>query len=291
MRPTRAPLAALLVFCAATHTARSDWILTSSAALNHDNNVGNAENSASVVADSHAQATVSFLHQTPLDDGFSLSAGGDLAGQIYDHLSGLNNASVEGILSLKKKWGLGAFAPWGRAAISAGRVDYADGYRNATLYSASLEAGKRLDERWNLWAEYLFDWRRAAPAESDLDGVSSDAFSQRGRTLKVGVQYSLSERVSLALGSLLRNGDVVSTTQPGAGVFANSRAVAPDPTFGPEAYAYRLEGTTFGARLGLEYSLTAHSLLGCGFQRLDTHARGGTNYADSMPELSWSYQF
>jgi hypothetical protein len=97
--------------------------------------------------------------------------------------------------------------------------------------------------------------------------------------------------VSLALGSLLRNGDVVSTTQPGAGVFENSRAVAPDPTFGPEAYAYRLEGTTFGARLGLEYSLTAHSLLGCGFQRLDTHARGGTNYADSMPELSWSYQF
>jgi hypothetical protein len=291
MRPIRAPLSALLVFCAATHTARSDWILASSAALNHDNNVGNAENAASVVSDSRAEATVSLLRQVPFGDGFSLSAGGDLSGQIYDHLSGLNNASVEGILSLKKKWGLGAFAPWSRAGISLGRVHYDDGYRDATLYSASLEAGKRLDERWNLWASYAFDWRRAAPAASDLDDVSSDVFSQRGETFKVDVQYALSERMSLALGSLLRHGDVVSTTQPGAGIYANSKAVAPDPTFGPGAYAYRLAGTTFGARLGLEYSLTAHSLVGCGFQRLDTHARGGTNYGDSMPELTWNYQF
>jgi hypothetical protein len=291
MRPIRASLSALLVFCAATHTARSDWILAASAALNHDNNVGNTENTASVVADSRADASLSLLQQVPLGDGFSLAAGGDLSGQLYDHLSGLNNASVDGILSLKKKWGLGAFAPWSRVGIQVGRVDYDDRYRDATLYSVSLEAGKRLDERWNLWAKYAFERRRAAPAESDIYGVSSDVFSQRGRSFKVGVQYSLSERLSLSFGSLLRRGDVISTTQPGEDIFANAKAVAPDPTFGPDAYAYRLMGTTLGARLGLEYSLTARSLIGFGFQRLDTHARGGNNYGDSMPELTWNYQF
>jgi hypothetical protein len=97
--------------------------------------------------------------------------------------------------------------------------------------------------------------------------------------------------MSLSFGSLLRHGDVISTAQPGADIFANSKAVAPDPTFGADAYAYRLEGTTFGARLGLECSLTAHSLIGLGFQRLDTHARGGNNYGDSMPDLTWNYQF
>jgi hypothetical protein len=291
MRPTCASLSALLVFCAATHTARGDWILATSAALNHDNNVGNAENATSVVADSRAQAKLSLLQQIPLGNGFSLSAGGDLSGQIYDHLSGLNNASIAGMLSLKKKWGLGAFAPWSRAGISVGRVDYDDRYRDATLYSASLEAGKRLDERWNLWAQYAFERRRAAPGESEIYGVSSDVFSQRGQSFKVGAQYSLSERVSLTLGSLLRYGDVISTTQPGADIFANSKAVAPDPTFGPGAYAYRLTGTTFGARVGLEYSLSTHSLIGFGFQRLDTHARGGNNYGNSMPELNWNYQF
>jgi hypothetical protein len=290
MRPIRAWLCAL-VFCAAIHTARSDWILATSAALDHDNNVGNAQNAASVVADSRAQANGSVLQQILWGDGLSLSAGGDLSGELYDHFSGLNNASIEGTLSLKKKWGLGAFAPWGRAGISAGRIEYDDRYRDATLYSASLEAGQRLDEHWNLWAKYAFDSRRAAPAESDLYGVPGDVFSQRGQSFKVGVQYSLSERMWLTLGSLVRHGDVISTTQPAAGIFAYSKAVAPDPTFGPDAYAYRLAGTTFGARLGLEYSLTPHSLIGLGFQRLDTHARGGINYSDSMPELTWNYQF
>jgi hypothetical protein len=291
MRPIRASLSALLVFCATTHTARSDWILAASAALNHDNNVGNAESTASMVADSHAEANASLLRQIPFGAGFSLTAGGDLTGQLYDHLSGLNNASIDGMLALKKKWGLGAFAPWSRVGVSVGRVEYDDRYRDATLYSAAVEAGKRLDDRWNLWAKYAFELRSAAPAESDIYGVSSDVFSQHGQSFKVGVQYSLSERISLSFGFLWRYGDVISTTQPGADIFANSKAVAPDPTFGPDAYAYRLAGTTFGGRLGLEYSLTAHSLIGFGFQRLDTHARGGNNYGDSMPELTWNYQF
>jgi hypothetical protein len=290
MRPIRASLSALLVFCAAVHTARSDWFLSTSAALNHDNNVGNAENAASVVADSRAQANISLLQQLPLSDGFSVSAGADSSGQLYDHLSGLNNASLEGMLIVKKKWGLGAFAPWSRAEVAVGRVDFDDRYRDATLYSVSLGAGKRLDERWNFWAKYSFERRSAAPAESDLYGVSSDVFSQRAQSFMIGAQFSLSERMSLTLGTLVRHGDVISTTLPGTAVFANSIAVAPDPTFGPGAYAYRLVGTTFGARLGLEYSLTAHNLIGFGFQRLDTHARGGNNYGNSMPELTWNYQ-
>lgn len=291
MRPIRASLSALLLFCAPIHTARSDWVLATSAALNHDSNVGNAQNAASVVADSHAQADVSLQQQLLFGNGFSLSAGSHVSGELYDHLSGLNNASIEGMLSLKKKWGLGAFAFWSRLGISAGRVEYDDRYRDATLYSASLEAGKRLDQRWNLWAKYAFDRRRATPAETDVYGVPSDVFTQHGQSVKVGAEYLLSARVSLTLGSLARHGDVISTTQPGAGIFANSTAVAPDPTFGPGAYAYKLTGTTFGARLGLEYSLTPHSLIGCGFQRLDTQARGGINYGDSMPELTWNYQF
>jgi hypothetical protein len=291
MRPICVSLSAFLVFCAACHTARSDWTLATSAALNHDGNVGNAGSYASVVADSSAAASASLLHPISLADGLSLSAGGDLSGQLYERLSGLNNASVDGVLFLKKKWAVGAFAPWTRLGISIGRTDYADRYRDATLYRATLEAGKRLDERWNFWAKYAFERRRAAPVEDDIYSVSSDVFSQLGRSFKAGVEYQLSERISLGLGSLLRHGDVVSTSQPGRYIFAYSKAVAPDPTFGPGAYAYRLAGTTFGARLGVDYSLTVHSSIGGGFQRLETHAEGGNNYTDSLSELTWIYQF
>jgi hypothetical protein len=290
-RALRASLPAFTIFCALSHTARSDWTLATSAAVRHDDNVGNAQDHASQVADSNAAASVSLLQLMPAGAGFSVAAGADVSGQIYDHLSGLNNASVDGALSLKKKWGLGAFAPWVRAGISIGRAAFDDGYRDATLYRASLEAGKRIDERWNLWAEYAFERRRAEPVQAEIYGVSGDVFSQQGRSFHAGFQYSWSERITLSLATLLRHGDVVSTTQASAYLFANSKAVAPDPTFGPEAYAYRLDGTTFGARLAAEYSLTAHSLIGCGFQRLETHAQGSNNYTDSVPELTWNYRF
>jgi hypothetical protein len=32
-------------------------------------------------------------------------------------------------------------------------------------------------------------------------------------------------------------------------------------------------------------------LIGCGFQRLETHAQGGNNYSDSLSELTWIYRF
>jgi hypothetical protein len=289
---TRASLTAFLILCAVCHTARSDWTVATSAALSHDGNVGNAHDHDDQVADSSASAAASVLQLVPIGESYSLAAGGELSGQIYNRLTGLRNASVDGLLSLKKKWGMGAFALWTRAGISVGRSNYEDGYRDATIYTASLELGKRVDERWNLAMKYAFERRAATPGDWEIYGLSSDAFSQTGRSFTANAQYSLTERFSISFGSLLRHGDVVSTMQSAAYYFyLNSKAVAPDPTFGPGAYAYRINGTTYGAKLGAEYSLTAHSLIGCGFQRLQTHAQGGNNYSDSMPQLTWNYRF
>src|SRR5450631_23324 len=206
----RAVLPAFLVLCAASHTARSDWTVATATALSHDDNVGNAQSNTNKVSDYSASATVSMLQLIPIGEGYSLAAGGDLSGQVYDTLSGLRNASIDGLLSLKKKWGLGAFATWTRAGISVGRTDYQQGYRDATIYRASLELGKRIDERWNLWAKYAFERSAATPSGVEIYGLSSDAFSQEGRSFTANARYSLSERFSISLGSLLRHGDVLS---------------------------------------------------------------------------------
>jgi hypothetical protein len=290
---TRVSLPALLVFCAAPHTARSDWVVATAATLSHDDNVGDARSHADLVSDFSTSGTVSMLRLIPVGESYTLVAGGDLSGQLYDNLTGLRNASIDGLLSLKKKWGLGAFAAWARAGISVGRSDYEDGYRDATVYRASLEMGKRIDERWNLAVKYDLERRAATPGAREIYGLSSDAFSQTGRNLTANAQYSLSDRISLSLSSLLRHGDVVSTTRSAGYNYrlTDLKAAAPDPTFGPGASAYRLEGTTYGVRLGADYSLTNHSLIGWGFERLETHARGGNNYTNSVPQLTWNYQF
>jgi hypothetical protein len=227
----------------------------------------------------------------PLGEDYSLALGGSVSGEFYDKLIGLRSGSLDAIVSIKKKWGLGAFAPWIRATLSPGRTEFDDGYRDATIYRAIVEFGKRLDVRWNLWGEYLFDRRLATPVAVPSAARSTDVFSTHGRSMLGNVEYAMSERTSLTASALLRHGDVVSTLYPSVYTYLNARAAVADPTFGPNDVAYRLFGTTYAVRIAVDYSVTPHSLLGAGFERSETHTSGGNNYTKSLPELIWKYRF
>jgi len=274
------------------YAARSDWTLASEASIRHDDNVGNSGSASDVVGDSTLSARLSLLNLFPLGESYSLTVGGNLRGELFRTLTGLNNASLEAQLSLKKKWGLGALAPWARVGLSVGRSSYDDSYRNAWDYRALAAAGWRIDQRLNLWAEYAYD-RLAAieQTEEEVPGLSADAYSQVSNNLTLNAEYSLSERTFLNVGLLGRQGDVVSTTEGNAQIFSAARALAEDPAFRREAYAYRITGTSYGFRVGIHFSPTPHSLLGCGFERLITHAYGGADYTKSIPEITWDYRF
>ena len=288
---TPGAIAALAVLCSAPHVARGDWTLGAEASLRHDNNVGNAQAARDIVSDSILGARLSIFQLFPLGETYSVTVGGDFGGEAFRRLTGLNNASLQGLLQLKKKWGLGAFAPWARAGVTVARSSYDDSYRNAWDYRATLASGRRFDERWNFWADYAFERRAASAQMEEVPGISGDAYSQASHSVGIHVEYASSESVSLALGLLARHGDVVSTTGPSAKIFFASEAIAEDPAFGPGDYAYKLTGTTYGFRLGISYSPTPHSLLGLAFERLDTRADGGNNYAKSVPEITWDYGF
>jgi hypothetical protein len=271
--------------------ARADWTLGTEAAVRHDDNVGNARLASDIVADTTIDARISLYRIVALDEGYSVTLGGDLGGEVYEHLSGLNNASLEAVFSLKKKWGLGAYVPWVRGGLSAGRLSYADSYRNAWIYRATLAAGRRIDDRWNLWAEYEYEDQAATPQPEEVPGLSGDAYSQRSHNLSANLEYSLTASTYLSAGVLARHGDVVSTSAPNYMIYAASLALAEDPAFGPDAYAYRVTGTTYGFRAGIHFSPTPHSLLGCEFERFETHADGGNNYSKSIPAITWDYAF
>ena len=273
------------------HIARGDWTLGAEATLRHDNNVGNAQAAQDIVSDSILGGTLSIFQLFPLGESYSVTVGGDLSGEVFRKLTGLNNASLQGLLQLKKKWGLGAFAPWARAGVSVARSSYDDSYRNAWDYRATLASGRRIDERWNFWADYAFERLAASAQPEEVPGISGDAYSQASHSVGIHVEYASSERISLALGLLARHGDVVATTGPSAKIFYASAALAEDPAFGPGAYAYKLTGKTFGFRLGINYSSSPHSLLGLAFERLNTRADGGNNYVKSVPEITWDYGF
>jgi hypothetical protein len=283
--------AAVMILGAEPYAAHGDWTLAAEAALRHDNNVGNAQYPSDITADSAIRARLSIFQLFPIDEYYSVTLGGDLGGESFHRFTGLDNASLEFVAALKKKWALGAFAPWARAGVAVGRSSYDDSYRNAWVYRATIASGRRIDERWNLWADYAYERRAARAQAQEVPGLSGDAYSQDSHNVAVNLEYSLRERVFLGLSLLGRRGDVVSTTAPSGRIFFASRALAEDPAFGADEYAYRLFGTTYGLRAQIHYSPTSHSLLGLGFTRLDTHAEGGNNYTKSMPEITWNYVF
>ena len=298
--PYRGPLStATLITCVyailaagVPYAARGDWNVGAEASVMHDNNVGNAESYSDIVSDTIVGATLSVFQLFPIGEGYSLTVGANLNGEHYNLLTGLSNATAGASVALKKKWGLGAFAPWARAEFSVAHSDYNDDYRNASIYRGSLAAGRRIDERWNLWAEYSYERRNAASQPEEVPGISGDAFSESSNNLSLHVEYSVYTNTYLNVAAIFRHGDFVSTQEEGSYQILNSaRAIAEDPAFGEEDYAYRLTGTTIGFKAGVNYSPTAHSLVGIDFRRFDTRAYGGNDYAKSIVEITADYAF
>jgi Outer membrane protein beta-barrel domain len=273
------------------YAAHGDWNVGAEARVMHDNNVGNAQNYSDIVSDTIVDATLSVFDLFAIGEGYTLTVGADLNGERYNRLTGLNNATAGASVALRKKWGLGAFVPWARAEFSVAHSDYDDDYRNATTYRGTLATGRRIDERWNLWAEYSFERISAASQPEEVPGISGDAFSQSSNNLSLNIEYAVYPNTYLNLAAIFRHGDIVSTGEGSYQIFDSSRALAEDPAFGPEDYAYRLTGTTLGFKAGVNYSPTAHSLIGFDFRRFDTRADGGNDYTKSILEITADYAF
>lgn len=271
--------------------AFADWTFSTQARYRHDDNIGNAESSYDVVGDSIFGATGSLQNFLPLSDGYSLSVGADLGTERYDEHHGLSDTSLGATLSLRKKWGLGAYAPWVRLGLAATRLNYDYDYRNGWLYRTGLSAGKRLNERWNIWAEYAYERRTATSQPELVPGISGDAYSQVNRNLVANAEFSWNERTFLTVSALARNGDVVSTTEINFKLFAVSGGLAADPAFGDEAYAYKIGARSYGLTLGLGFAATRHSLIGVGVQRLYTRGDGDNSYAKTVLAVTWDTGF
>jgi hypothetical protein len=283
-------LAALVAAGMLPAAGHADWASSATAQSSYDGNVGNAEHYADKVGDEIVGATLSANQVLPLCSGLLLTAGGDLSGAWFDHLGGLRNVSVDGSLSLRKKWGLGPFAPWARMSVSVGRSQFDAAYRDFTTARASLAAGKRFGDRWNVWTEYSYEHRAAAPGASVIPGISADVFTENTQSLAVSTEYSIVSKLYLDLGLFVRRGDVISTSRPDPEILAVARAVEHDPALGNDAYAYRILGNTYGMRPALGFGVSEHSLLRLAYLRARSYAQGA-DYVKSVTELAWIYRF
>ena len=76
-RATIGALGAFILLGAIPNAARADWTLGAQAGVKHDDNVGNAQSRSDIVGDSAIDARLSTFQLYPLDEGYSVSVGGD----------------------------------------------------------------------------------------------------------------------------------------------------------------------------------------------------------------------
>ena len=86
-------------------------------------------------------------------------------------------------------------------------------------------------------------------------------------------------------------GDVVATTRPDFDIFVVSDAIAADPTFGPDFFAYRLRGTTDTAKLSASWALDERSSLNVVYVEERTDAAGGIYYRSHSANLVYAWRY
>jgi hypothetical protein len=271
--------------------ALADWGSSAKVEMRYDSNINNAQ-----LSDDIASATVLGVGAAAssffaFEEGNSLSISAEANGEVYNNYSGVNNVSLGATAAMRKKWALGAYAPWTAISVSAAHLNFDNNIRDGWRYQAALQGGKRILERWDVRAEYMLERRTAEELPPDQPGISGDVFSQSNRSLTLNAVYTWSDTLLLTFGTLWRHGDVVATTSETANMIASSQAIAADPVFGPHLYAYRMTASSYGLNVGMNIVVAERSLLRASMMRVLTHAEGDNDYARNVLTLSWNYNF
>jgi hypothetical protein len=289
----RLPAALLVPVCLLGHLHAADaaWIADVEAGLVYEDNVNLAEKERDTLSDTALGAALSAGHLVNVTDRSAVSLTGDVVGAGYTRFGGLSNLYLGVTAAFRHKFGLGAAAPWVRVSGSAARLEYREDVRDGWRYRLAAGAGKRLGERWEVRVEYAYDHRTADHETAITPRLPGDVFDQTSHTVSARVDYQHSPLLVVFAGYALRLGDVASTTPRNADIFAASTAVTPDPAFGPDAFAYKIDATTHLLTVGLSVALGAQASFNLGYERQIGLGDGGIDYSNNVFRASFLYSY
>jgi hypothetical protein len=242
-----------MLLCAAG-PAYAEWFYEVEAGGLYDDNLTRAQQAADVRGDGAATlaATAGWYYAPSGSDGVTLSL--EANSEAYARFHGLNLISVGGSAGYRHKFGLGRDVPWASITVSAAHDTFRGDIRDGDRLEAGFEVGKRLSENFDASVGIATDRRFASNDRPVVPGISGKVFDLRGRSAYVRAGYAVSDQLLLGVELAVRRGDVVATTRRDFEIFVVSDAIAADPTFGSDFFAYRLRGTTITANATLSWA-------------------------------------
>jgi hypothetical protein len=287
---------AILIFVAATTAfgqgeCCAAWVLDAEGGFVFDDNLSRAQLAKDIKSDTAFEASVTAGRQFRLTDSTSVTVTANLRDARYARFSGLDHTDLGLTAAARTKFGMGSFAPWVRAGLSATRLDFRSDIRDGWLYAAGFGGGKRISDRIELAADYAYEYRKADDVETIVPGKSNDVFSQKNHTTSVRADFGLSASTLLLLAYSRRSGDITSTTQKNIAIFKTSSALAPDTVFGAGGVAYKLGATTHALSIGTSYAVSPRASLNFAVERTASYGEGNINYYVNTVRAAFLYSF
>ena len=291
-RVLRLALAGMLVL-GWSAAARAEWLLDVDAGARYDSNLTRAQEHPDVRADAAATlfASAGTFFALTGADGLTLDV--NALTEAWHRFHGLNRASIGGSASYKHKFGLGYAAPWISFGLAGSHDDYRSAIRDSDSLEARAELGQRFNEAFDASVGAVFDRRYARNDLPVVPGISGRVFDVRGKSAFVRAGYSLTEQLQAGANFAVRRGDVVSTTRRHLEIFLESDAIAADPAFGDDFFAYRLRGTstTRTAAVTLSWALSDRSSLNFRYADERTSAYEGLDYRGRIAAVSFAFSY
>ena len=289
---TAAALTMVALACGMAATdARAEWIADAEAAYVFDDNVSRAQRESDIRSDAAFLLRTGGGYYFQLTDRTGATVGANLQRSHHVRYSGLSSTGIGPYASVRAKLGLGPDAPWVRLSASALRQEFDNDIRTGWLFSIAGAAGVRVNERVELRTELRLERSRADRTQAIVPGISGAAYDLDSASVSFGGDFMLSRDAVISLGYTYRTGDVVSSTRRNRAIFTASSAIAPDPAFGPDIIAYRLDAQSHVFDVRLSHALGNRASVNVGFGRSLTYGDGGNNYYSSNVNASLLYTF
>jgi hypothetical protein len=288
---TLASRAACVALACAAGAARAEWQADVDAGFFYDSNLPRAYEPADIRADTafSVDASAGYFRALSGADGFTLSA--DVRSEFYHRFDGLDLIALGGTASYRHKFGLGYAAPWIALSVSGAWESYREKLRDGERIEARAELGQRFTPEFDASFGGAYERRYAKNGDPVVPGISGKVFDLRGQRIFARAGYAATDRLLLAAELAVRRGDVVASTRPDFAIFVASDAIAADPAFGPDYFAYRLRGTTDTAKLSASWALDDRSSLNAIYLDERTDAAGGVYYRSHSASLMYAWRY
>jgi hypothetical protein len=271
--------------------AAAAWIVDAETGVVYEDNLSFASMGRDIKGAVALTTSVSAGAAAYLTDRDVVSLTGDFFGDLHERYGGLDHVSLGMTTAYRRKLGLGPSVPWVRVAAAGARLQYREDVRDGWYYRVAAGIGTRIGDRWEVRAEYAFDGRTADHERRVTPRLPADVFDQQAHTLSVRADVQATTSLALFGGYAVRLGDVASTTQRNAQIFAASTAVVADPAFGSNTFAYKIDATTHILGVGLSYALGTRWSLNVRYEHQIGLGDGGIDYHNNVVGGTVLYSF